>query len=60
MAEKREDAETIVKKWDSLARDYSPQALSDEEKARFDQARSADEQSERSGFVLGGKITLGI
>jgi lipopolysaccharide biosynthesis regulator YciM len=58
MPEKKEDAVAIVQKWEELARTYSPQDLTEAEKAWFDRAKFADEQSKKAGFVLGGKVNL--
>lgn len=60
MEKEKKETEVILEAWYSLSKDYRPERLTEEERAKFDQVRFAEDQSRKSEFALGGRINLNL
>jgi hypothetical protein len=56
MNERRGDERAVLEGWQAFGREYAPEELSTEERAQFDRARLADEQTKNTNYVVGGRI----
>lgn len=56
MREIRGEEHSIVEGWKRISQEYRAGELNEQEKAQFEKARFADEQTQRKSFTLGGQI----
>jgi hypothetical protein len=56
MKDTKGDESRIVEGWERISQEYRAGELNEQEKAQFEKARFADEQTQRRSFTLGGQI----
>ena len=50
------DEARVFEGWEAFGREYVPEELTTEERAQFDRARLADEQTKSANYVVGGRV----